>query len=68
MNEEGELCGNPECTRPMKKDKGHYVVGHHVVACSDGCEASLWRQHRHRRQMELERYDSLEEVIKNLDR
>lgn len=58
MNAEGEICGNPECNRSMKKDKGHYVVGHHVVACSDGCEASLWKQYRERKTKQQNQADA----------
>jgi hypothetical protein len=65
MNDEGELCGNDECQRPMKKDKGLYTLGTHLIVCSDGCELKLLRTLRERNQEIKERTERLEEVIKS---
>lgn len=50
MNPEGQKCGNPECDKKMKEDRGFYALGHHVLVCSDGCEKKLWVDYRNRQQ------------------
>jgi len=49
VNEEGVTCGNRECKRLIKKDKGFYAMGHHIIVCSDGCEQKLWEQYKQQR-------------------
>ena len=44
--EEGELCVNIDCNRPIKEGKGFYVMGYHGYACSDGCEAKMMQRLR----------------------